>query len=416
MSRRDPRRGSRRAGLTLAAVLLLPFLAALLTLFWPAFETWQARLPVTLSGLLDPAPLSRAHRQFGDRCTVCHQRPFVAVADAACTECHKTTGRHVIDPDKAARAQARCTDCHALHGAKARTADGRGAPCTECHARQEARLAEVREFDRTHPAFRLSFNLGDGAARIREDASPAPREQPNLAFSHEVHLAADGVSSPEGQTVLACADCHRPDAGGRGFRVPEMATSCQQSGCHGMRFAKPLRGVVPHGAVRDVFERTRNAQARRLAEAPEEAAKACGLSAKPSASQRQLLDCADREARDYLAATLFRREGDALGCALCHELADSPAADSPWKVAPVRMPRHWHATARFPHDRHASADCTDCHDVTKSRHAADIAIPGIARCRECHAGDAGGGRKVALACADCHDYHRHAAPVSAATR
>lgn len=396
----------RRAGLTLAAVLLVPFCAALLTLVSPAFEAWQAQQVVKLTGWLDPAPLSRAHGQFGHRCTVCHQQPFVAVADAACTECHQTTGRHVTDAEKAARARARCTDCHALHAAKAEAADGRGAPCIECHARQETRLAEVRDFARSHPPFRLSFNVGDTAVRVRENASPAPAEQPNLAFSHEVHLAADGVSSPEGQTVLHCADCHRPDAGGRGFLAPDMATSCQQSGCHGMRFAKPLRGVVPHGAVRDVFERTRNAQARRLADAPEDAAKECGWPARPAASHRQLLDCADAASRGFLAGSLFRQQGDAPGCALCHQLAESSAADAPWKVAPVRMSRRWHATAWFPHRRHASVKCADCHDKSGSTRAEDVAIPGITRCRECHGGDSFGDSKVGLTCADCHDYHR----------
>ncbi|MCA1749178.1 MAG: cytochrome c3 family protein, partial [Sphingomonadales bacterium] len=36
----------------------------------------------------------------------------------------------------------------------------------------------------------------------------------------------------------------------------------------------------------------------------------------------------------------------------------------------------------------------------------DLLLPGIATCRECHAGENGGGERVASSCALCHSYHQ----------
>jgi predicted CXXCH cytochrome family protein len=51
--------------------------------------------------------------------------------------------------------------------------------------------------------------------------------------------------------------------------------------------------------------------------------------------------------------------------------------------------------------------CGDCHAAEKSASASDLMIPGIANCRQCHAGE-GGGSKVANTCIDCHGYHQSA--------
>jgi hypothetical protein len=46
-----------------------------------------------------------------------------------------------------------------------------------------------------------------------------------------------------------------------------------------------------------------------------------------------------------------------------------------------------------------------CHaTVPKSKHATDILLPDIARCRECHGG-AGSSAKVASDCLMCHPFH-----------
>jgi hypothetical protein len=138
----------------------------------------------------------------------------------------------------------------------------------DCHTRQEARLAANRDFGEAHAPFRLAVFDGKKETTLREDAPVPPTEKSGMKFSHAAHLKAEGVSSPEGQTILGCTSCHRPDESGQGFKPPQMESGCQQSGCHRARFAEPMRGVVPHANVRELMDRMRTFFAARLADDP----------------------------------------------------------------------------------------------------------------------------------------------------
>ncbi|MCF8198612.1 MAG: hypothetical protein K9J42_07590 [Sulfuritalea sp.] len=392
----------------LLLLMFVPFCVAMLTLVSPSFEAWQARQPVKLTSWLNPAPLSRGHRMFGDRCSTCHQKAFRAVTDDACTTCHTQTLTHVAYSDRlgARHVDIHCVDCHAMHSVKEAMTEMRSVPCVECHEKNGRQLAENRDFGKAHATFRLAFIRGDKTLHVREDQSPLPLEQSHLKFSHEVHMKQDGVSSPEGQTVLDCVNCHQLEESGRRFATPTMTGTCQQSGCHALRFDRPLSGVVPHGTAREVTDRTRNAYANWLADNSADAGLACGWKTSRTVTHRQLLDCAERVSGEYLNNTLFKQRGDDLGCALCHELVATNMKDVPLTIAPILVQHHWHESAQFPHDMHKSAKCTDCHNKTSSKSASDVSIPGLAKCRECHVGQQGYTEKVSSGCADCHNYHR----------
>lgn len=402
-------RQSWRLGLALAGVILLLWLAGLFARTSPPFEAWQARQPISLTGLLAPSHLTPAHERFGARCSTCHQSAFTAVADAACMECHKSVGIHRNEPGPATAASpdASCRGCHAAHRSKAAVVDTRNPACIDCHARQEARLAAIRDFGDSHPPFRLTIVGGSKDTKLREDAANPPREKPGLKFSHAAHLKPDGVASPEGQTMLGCTSCHRPDDAGHGFDPPQMEATCQQSGCHRARFAEPMRGVIPHTTVRELMDRMRTFFAARLADDPVEFRQQCGGTNPAGNTGRRLLDCADGIARDAAARYLFRPSGDELGCALCHEVVVTGRREAAWKIEPVRWTARWHSSANFPHSRHATIGCLDCHAKANSKEASDLSLPGIAKCRECHAGTTGSQGKVATGCADCHAFHRH---------
>lgn len=404
-------RRSWQLGLGLAIVVVLIFLAGVLSRKSAAFEVWQAQLPVKLTGLLTPGLLSPSHQRFGARCSTCHQAAFTSVGDAACTECHKAVARHRNKPGQAAATSPEppCIDCHIAHQNKAAVVDTRSAPCVACHNGQEARLAANRDFGEAHEPFRLTIFDGTKETRLREGAATLPRERSGLKFSHAAHLKKDGVSSPEGQTILGCTGCHRPDAAGQGFNPPQMESDCQQSGCHRARFAEPMRGVVPHVSVRALMDRMRSFFAARLADDPAESRQRCGGANPAGSAGRRLLDCANDLARDAAARSVFRPSGDDLGCALCHELAETSQREAPWKIEPVRWTARWHASADFPHVRHSTINCGDCHSKSSSKEAADVSIPGIAKCRECHAGTTANQGRIATGCADCHAFHRHAA-------
>lgn len=374
--------GKRALGAALAGVVLLAFVALpLLSRAWPALG-WT-------TAALSPGVLSAGHLTLADRCPACHERAFAAVADGACVECHPRTGVHrkAVHPDGQTGAEPRCAECHAGHVGRAAATPQLAARCVGCHERQGAKaVARATDFAADHPGFAVT-----------------PRERPGLKFSHALHLAKEGVSSPDGDTVLECRNCHHADAGGAGFAPMRMEETCQQSRCHKLRLDEPLSGVVAHGGEAAVMERLRGLLAARIAEVPGEHARACG----GTGSVRKALDCAQRLADDYAAATLFRSEGEGLQCGLCHEVAHDQARAA-WKVASVRLGRDLQPTAAFPHARHAAVACGDCHDKAASKSSADVSLPRIAKCRECHGGKDGGARLLASSCESCHRFHRSA--------
>jgi predicted CXXCH cytochrome family protein len=71
----------------------------------------------------------------------------------------------------------------------------------------------------------------------------------------------------------------------------------------------------------------------------------------------------------------------------------------------VRVADVWMPQALFTHAKHAAEPCSKCHDVLQSRDAKDIAMPGIAVCRECHVGVRTVAGKVTSDCATCHKFH-----------
>ena len=87
-------------------------------------------------------------------------------------------------------------------------------------------------------------------------------------------------------------------------------------------------------------------------------------------------------------------------CEFCHILTQ-PGADLPL-VAPTAIPARWLPHSVFDHGAHRSLTCTECHGhATKSTVTADVLLPSVSVCRECHR-EAGGAR---AACVECHLYH-----------
>jgi hypothetical protein len=73
---------------------------------------------------------------------------------------------------------------------------------------------------------------------------------------------------------------------------------------------------------------------------------------------------------------------------------------------------HWLPKSSFSHIKHQTALCTDCHKVTESDRSADIVIPAIAKCRECHVGSKQTKTQVSSTCDTCHGFHSASAKMS----
>jgi predicted CXXCH cytochrome family protein len=104
-------------------------------------------------------------------------------------------------------------------------------------------------------------------------------------------------------------------------------------------------------------------------------------------------------------------------CKTCHDvLKEDGDKGVKWTVAQVRPNNHWMPQARFDHKSHRQARCDDCHDVKSSKTSADVAMPAIAACRECHGGAKPREKKITSNCLMCHGFHvkEHPWPGSAA--
>lgn len=406
---------TRRLGLGLAAFILLAFFVLpMLPLASPPIDKWQAGLPVRLTESVNPGPLSAGHAVSGMKCSACHQRAFRGVTDAACTKCHERVSAHLSAHSQHADrlGETRCTHCHASHEGKADAIRDGSSRCVGCHKRVEGTVAEARDFGSSHPPFHLTVPAGRKVVRVREDEKKMPPEKAGLKFSHQVHLDKEGVSSPDGRTVLNCRDCHKLEESGMHFAPMEMEMTCQQSRCHRLRFADPGAGIVPHGSEREVMNRLRNFYADWLADSPARAAKLCAATATAGNIVRRTLDCAGDLAHRNAASSLFRQAGENLECALCHEITETEERDVPWKVAPVRSRHDWQPRAAFPHARHDTVGCSDCHDKADSKSSEDLSFPRIGKCRECHAGARATSGRIKSSCQSCHRFHRVEKPPS----
>lgn len=388
------------------AIIVLGFLVPLATFHFPDFERWQASMHFSLSGLLSPGRLSSGHEAFGMKCSSCHEKAFAGVTNGACLACHTQVGEHLAAAGDVARVpgdEVKCVACHAAHEGKSRGVGAGVAQCISCHQGQGGSLSEYRDFSGQHPAFHLAVREGETTRRLPDSRQAEISERHGLKFSHRKHLAKEGVSTPEGDTVLKCANCHRPDMSGRGFAEMRMATTCQQSRCHTLRFAEPMRGKVPHGSLGAILDRVRHQFLNsRLDEAANGTLTAIrGLSATAAA-----------EAVAYVDQSLLSREEGKLQCRLCHEVPESGSDAMPWKIAPVSTRHKWHAKADFDHSKHATESCAYCHDKARSEASGDISIPVIGKCRECHAGQHREPVKVRSYCESCHHYHRVPATAS----
>jgi hypothetical protein len=98
-------------------------------------------------------------------------------------------------------------------------------------------------------------------------------------------------------------------------------------------------------------------------------------------------------------------------CSECHYFQGDIGTGklSALKIEPTNVPLRWYEAARFNHASHRLLECRSCHVVESSVTAADVAIPNLDNCRQCHGpsqmtaeGPRGGAR---YGCTECHTYH-----------
>jgi hypothetical protein len=366
-------------------------------------------------------PLSPSHAVFTQQCSLCHVTRagafFQEVSDDACRTCHDGPLHHANQAFT-----PKCSSCHTEHKGAMRLSATSEASCTQCHAHLQTRdgqahyAASIAGFDGSHPEFSVLAKGKIDPGRVR--------------LNHYLHLQPNLVG-PDGRRVqMSCDDCHRvtgedgtwPYAGdlvrtaasgaahdstfaqSAAYMAPiRFATHC--AGCHTLEFDKRFgnQGVphdqpgVVHAFLVKRFEEyiTANPLAIHQVEAP----------------NRQLPERlrAPRVARNTAEWVQFRVEDAewllwAKTCKQCHVLN---AAGGPLpQVAQSAIPSRWFKHAEFDHNAHRMMLCTACHAGAPDSHdTADVLLPGIQTCQQCHR-DGDSSRETAEGrCFECHQYH-----------
>lgn len=378
------------------------------------------------SSTWSPGSLHAAHRSIGDRCEACHAKPFEPVRNEECLACHSDVRRHVpLQSTRGGTAdRERCTQCHLEHSQPSALMQRDQRMCSDCHSDLEmlkpgTRLPRVTDFDTDHPEFRVSALTSvakpDGAwswrtQRLDHNNPVSFLEQSHLRFSHRKHLDPAGIKSPQGERVLDCQDCHRPDVSGRYMRPVQMEAHC--ASCHSLKFdERDPSSAVPHGDLNAVFRKLQEHFSSEFL-SQDKASGSAGVAhlQRPGRSSHTLSPEEDRRAREWVDSQSLRIARELLEkrvCADCHEvLHDSNAAGfAQWRIVPVRLTTRWMPRAQFDHAKHSGEKCTSCHETAMDSEAtSDILLPRIARCRQCHGG-AAAAAKVSSDCVMCHAFH-----------
>ncbi len=414
----------RRAAWVLSLAIVLLFLVIPLAGFvYKPLGIWLRTVPVVSDLSWNSGPISSAHSAFAADCNSCHEKAFVSVRNAACITCHKDTPHHVAEklwePVSALDAN-RCASCHKEHGGSTELSLVRQdeALCISCHKNikgiaPDTRLTDVSDFGANHPEFRVTI------APWPDDKSPPVRipldqkdrlvERANIEFSHAVHLAKEGVKSPDhGKVQLACADCHQPEPGGKYMAKLNFESQCHQ--CHKLNFeAADPKLELPHGDDHRIQTFLGGYYADRAIKGDIQP-----FSAPPVALERHrpgeaLPPLEHLEVKDWVNKYVSNVDAEVMRfrvCGKCHTVSLNKDGNEaqPWKVEPLGFGKHKFPMAEFDHDKHKTQECTDCHDAEKSEHSEDVLLKGIASCRGCHGG-AGVKNKVASTCIDCHGFH-----------
>lgn len=401
--------------------------------------------------------LSGSHKMLNDDCGACHESAFIPVRDSACADCHASIQHH-FETERFTFESFEvtgCTGCHTEHVGPDGVTPAAQSLCADCHAEleqthPETTLVNATDFGADHPEFRVSVIVDPASGQVERaelGAQTFPKEVSNLRFPHDIHtaevcrlkgpdaipadqasdqdkdactvlqMAAQRMDRPEG---LDCADCHRPEPGGVSLLPVTMAEHCAD--CHRLEFDADVPDrQLPHGQPDEVIAvindfyaakalREGSPQAVQVIEQATLRRRPGGESAgqapspAPAPPPDQVAEA--RFVSDQKLASVF---GDQL-CGVCHEtVAPDASTTGTWQVKPVRVADVWMPKAIFDHAAHTTSACTDCHEAETSATSADVLMPQVDGCRDCHLGQHAD-QGLPSTCIMCHVYHQDLLP------
>ncbi len=395
-------------------------LAVIIPVAWVAYDTWLGPHDIHA-----PAPVNKVHDRFN--CTDCHSRPWQPVEslitsdqklaymalDEACVRCHQGLVHH---RDEIRIHAPNCVTCHHEHqGPDALTAVADGY-CTTCHTDlRTGKGPSTRYFGRvvdfaSHPEFAvLRGAVADGAI---------------IRFNHAKHLPPAGLPGMSENAVrLKCTSCHQPTPDGRYMEPISFRAHC--ASCHWNTLCYDVDRFrdlgVPHGVQPELLRGLiRERYIQFIHKSPGE------LKREHAGPGRPIPGQADRHAPkesewawigqqvENASRILFQSSS---GCRYCH---DVQSAGETWLISPTSIAQRWFKHSRFSHFSHRLSpkppwdqalsddreNCTACHAFAKrSEETANVLMPSIRKCRECHDPEAKPSERAPFDCVTCHIYH-----------
>jgi hypothetical protein len=334
----------------------------------------------------------------------------------------------------------RCASCHLEHLADAPVKAGTpSAPprphpvpvlkmvngCADCHDKLRERLGTTTLRDAPdwthHPEFRplIARSPMGGMAPTLDRISlvEKPSDYTGLIFSHQTHMSPTGGVARMAAGLhfaggaLACADCHRPGPGGKGFLAVEMTRDC--SACHSLAYAPGPGGVprlLPHGRPAEVVATLEQYYGGGSGGGKPMAAEASmgffdsighlfggGRAPAPAAAAR--------------IRALFAPHGL---CAECHTpIAPADPASLEYRIRPIHLTSRYLPWGDFDHslpahkqDAQGRPTCDTCHRAVDSAGSSQVMLPRIEQCAACHGKTKSQTAQAASGdCAECHSYH-----------
>jgi predicted CXXCH cytochrome family protein len=376
----------RKLALWMVSVIALIFLVLPLAQnLIPKLQTTVEDWPLGFDRVWSTGHISNAHLHFGSQCFNCHEKLTQKVTDQACLKCHQDVATHLANPVLQMKVfkhrsifsdGIHCTECHREHKAPHPLARQDNSMCVKCHGdiksvNADTKLPNVHEFDKDHPAFKLTFlRNGKDLERIPQTETARLIEKSGLKFPHSQHFGK--VQGPNGiwdVRELTCINCHQQEGKEMRFKPVDFVRDCLSCHVSELKLGTPEATItVPHGTEQNVINALK-------IQAPK----------KVSAYSESLkMD----------------------GCAYCHEINESKKGDIlPWRVTPLSINQDWFSKAHFNHASHRTQKCQACHQVEESETSNDVAMPDRKSCLSCHSGNSPKSKRIASTCMSCHEFH-----------
>ena len=383
----------------------------------------ELSLPFALSQRFwNTGPLSSSHHHIQQDCRVCHDEAFESVTDKNCISCHKETAPHV-EPDYFDLPQlqeTRCATCHAEHNGKYALVRKDDSLCSDCHKNLQeivdTELKNASDFGSNHPRLQATLlrvnneNNAFSQERTDDDDEENFIETSNINFSHEYHLSREGLNTIDGIERLWCEDCHQREKGDEKMRPISYQKHCEQ--CHPLNFTPvDTERKVPHGRIEEILFTLEEYYGNRAlvgGYVDFEGDDVPDVVARKRDEFDKDLSAEELHTAMLWAKTKARNMSEELfefsSCIQCHKVQRIDETPPRWTVSPVRLSQNWYPKAYFTHERHKTTNCGTCHLAEESAESAEILIPSLETCQNCHAGIHSDNR-LQSTCVDCHGFH-----------